>query len=91
MSPALPPKSSPVWRADRSLIKIPDDASAAFRFVTVVAAVTADAISFETVTTVSTRTDSASSRRRRPEDCCVTDAMATADGAGDSDCATPAT
>jgi hypothetical protein len=82
----LPVEADPIWRGDRSPTEIPDDASAAFRFATVVAAATVDACSFETVTTVSTATDSASSRRRRrPENCCVTDAMSTADGARDSD------
>ena len=87
----LPVEADPTWSADRSPTEIPDDASAAFRFAAVVAAATVDACSFGTVTTVSTATDSASRRRRRPEDCCVTDAMATADGARDSECATPAT
>ena len=77
-----------VLGTDTEPTAIPDEASAALKFSTVTAATTAGASSFGTSATVSTATNSS---LRRRENSCVTDAIDTAEGASENDCAKPLT
>ena len=87
----LPVSAESVLGTDTEPIAIPDEASAALSVSTVTAATTADASSLETLATVSTATDSSLRRNHRRENSCVTDAIDTAEGASENDCAKPVT